>query len=31
MVTLMSERLDEPWRRRLYLPSYQIGEAAAYA
>jgi uncharacterized protein (DUF433 family) len=31
MVTLVSERLDEPWRRRLYLPSYQIGEAAAYA
>ncbi len=31
MVTLVSERLDEPWRRRLYLPSYQIGEAATYA
>jgi uncharacterized protein (DUF433 family) len=31
MVTLMSERLDEPWRRRLTLPTYQIGEAAAYA
>ncbi len=31
MVTLMSERIDEPWRRRLFLPSYQIGEAAAYA
>jgi uncharacterized protein (DUF433 family) len=31
MVTLVSERLDEPWRRRLTLPSYQIGEAAAYA
>jgi uncharacterized protein (DUF433 family) len=29
--TLVSERLDEPWRRRLYLPSYQIGEAASYA
>jgi uncharacterized protein (DUF433 family) len=31
MVTLVSERLDEPWRRRLLLPSYQIGEAANYA
>jgi hypothetical protein len=31
MVTLVSERLDEPWRRRMYLPSYQVGEAAAYA
>ena len=31
MVTLVSERLDEPWRRRLLLPAYQIGEAAAYA
>jgi uncharacterized protein (DUF433 family) len=31
MVTLVSERLDEPWRRRLTLPSYPIGEAAAYA
>jgi uncharacterized protein (DUF433 family) len=31
MTTLVSERLDEPWRRRLYLPSYQIGEAASYA
>jgi uncharacterized protein (DUF433 family) len=31
MVTLVSERLDEPWRRRLYLPAYQIGEAANYA
>jgi uncharacterized protein (DUF433 family) len=31
MVTLVSERLDQPWRRRLFLPSYQIGEAAAYA
>ena len=31
MATLVSERLDEPWRRRLFLPSYQIGEAAAYA
>jgi uncharacterized protein (DUF433 family) len=31
MVTLVSERLDEPWRRRLTLPTYQIGEAAAYA
>ncbi len=31
MVSLVSERLDEPWRRRLLLPTYQIGEAAAYA
>lgn len=31
MAALVSERLDEPWRRRLFLPSYQIGEAAAYA
>ena len=31
MATLVSERLDQPWRRRLYLPSYQIAEAAAYA
>jgi uncharacterized protein (DUF433 family) len=31
MVTLVSERLDEPWRRRMYLPSYRIGEAADYA
>jgi uncharacterized protein (DUF433 family) len=31
MVTLVSERLDQPWRRRLYLPSYQLAEAANYA
>ena len=31
MVTLVSERLDEPWRRRLTLPAYQIAEAADYA
>lgn len=31
MVSLVSERLAEPWRRRLFLPSYQIGEAATYA
>jgi uncharacterized protein (DUF433 family) len=31
MATLVSERLDEPWRRRILLPSYQIGEAATYA
>ncbi|MFZ0459757.1 MAG: hypothetical protein WAM17_15210 [Rhodoplanes sp.] len=30
MTTLASERSDEPWRRRLYLPNYQIGEAARY-
>src|SRR5262249_27354413 len=28
---LVSENLSEPWRRRLFLPSYQIGEAARYA
>jgi uncharacterized protein (DUF433 family) len=31
MVTLVSERLDQPWRRRLFLPAYQIAEAADYA
>src|ERR1700674_4002431 len=31
MATLVSERLDEPWRRRLFLPSYLVGEAATYA
>ena len=31
MATLVSERLDEPWRRRLLLPAYQIAEAANYA
>jgi len=31
MATLVSERLDAPWLRRLTLPTYQIGEAAAYA
>jgi uncharacterized protein (DUF433 family) len=31
MTTLVSERTDEPWRRRLYLPAYQVGEAARYA
>ena len=31
MATLVSERPDEAWRRRLYLPSYQIGEVASYA
>jgi uncharacterized protein (DUF433 family) len=31
MTTLESERRDEPWRRRLYLPAYQIAEAARYA
>lgn len=31
MVTLVSERLDQPWRRRLLLPAYQIKEAADYA
>jgi uncharacterized protein (DUF433 family) len=31
MTMLISERSDEPWRRRLYLPNYQIAEAARYA
>jgi hypothetical protein len=31
MATLVSERIDQPWLRRLYLPSYQIAEAAKYA
>jgi uncharacterized protein (DUF433 family) len=31
MATLVSERLEEPWRRRLLLPAYQVAEAANYA
>lgn len=31
MAALVSNRLDAPWRRRLFLPSYQVREAAAYA
>jgi uncharacterized protein (DUF433 family) len=31
VATLISERSSEPWRRRLYLPNYQIGEASRYA
>jgi uncharacterized protein (DUF433 family) len=31
MATLVSERVQEPWRRRLFLPAYQIAEAAEYA
>jgi uncharacterized protein (DUF433 family)/DNA-binding transcriptional MerR regulator len=31
MTTLVSERSGEPWRRRLFLPSYQISEAARYS
>ncbi|MHC2250051.1 DUF433 domain-containing protein [Bradyrhizobium elkanii] len=31
MATLVSERTDQPWLRRLYLPAYHIGEAADYA
>jgi uncharacterized protein (DUF433 family)/DNA-binding transcriptional MerR regulator len=31
MTTLISQRADEPWRRRLTLPYYQITEAAKYA
>lgn len=28
---MVSERTDKPWRRRLYLPAYQVSEAARYA
>lgn len=31
MATLVSERIDQPWLRRLFLPSYQVAEAAKYA
>lgn len=31
MPTLVSENQSEPWRRRLFLPNYGIGEAARYA
>lgn len=31
MPTLISENRGEFWRRRLFLPAYQIGEAARYA
>jgi uncharacterized protein (DUF433 family) len=31
MATLVSERTDQPWLRRLTLPAYQIAEAAKYA
>lgn len=31
MATLVSERLDDHWRRRLTLPAYQIADAAKYA
>jgi uncharacterized protein (DUF433 family) len=31
MVTPNTNRSSEPWRKRLYLPSYQVGEAARYA
>jgi uncharacterized protein (DUF433 family) len=31
MTTLVSELPEEAWRRRMYLPNYQIGEAARYA
>jgi uncharacterized protein (DUF433 family) len=31
MATLVSERTDQPWLRRLTLPSYQIAEVAKYA
>jgi uncharacterized protein (DUF433 family) len=31
MATLVSERPDQPWRRRILLPAYQIAEAADYA
>ena len=31
MPTLTAERGSEPWRRRLHLPAYQIGDVASYA
>ena len=31
MATLVSNRTDQPWLRRLYLPTYQIAEVANYA
>src|SRR5260370_37968058 len=31
VTTLIAERTSEPWRRRLYLPNYQVGEASRYA
>lgn len=31
MSSLISERTSEPWRRRLYVASYQLSEAAKYA
>lgn len=31
MPVLVSERCGEPWRRRLYLPAYPVGEAVRYA
>lgn len=31
MATLISQGSAQPWRRRMYLPNYQIGEAARYA
>lgn len=31
MPSIIAERNIEPWRRRLYLPAYQIGDAARYS
>ena len=31
MPSMIAERNVEPWRRRLYLPAYQIGDAARYS
>lgn len=31
MTTLIAERGVAPWRRRLYLPSYQVADAARYS
>ena len=31
MASLVSERGNSPWRRRLYLPVYKVSEAARYA
>ena len=31
MTSMVAERNVDPWRRRLYLPAYRVGEAARYS
>ena len=31
MSKLVAERINEPWKRRLYLPAYEVGVSARYA